>query len=87
LYDVARMIQAIETLATDFAPQGLSTVGELSINKSSRNTIPGLVSFTVDLRHHRDEAIAEMEQQVRTRLQAIADERGLNWCSSHVSVA
>lgn len=78
LYGVARMIQAIEGLAADFAPEGLTTVGELSINKSSRNTIPGLVNFTVDLRHHRDDAIAAMEQQVRARLQAIADGRGLN---------
>ncbi|VVQ01003.1 N-carbamoyl-L-amino-acid hydrolase [Pseudomonas fluorescens] len=57
------MIQAIEGLAADFAPEGLTTVGELSINKSSRNTIPGLVNFTVDLRHHRDETIEAMEQQ------------------------
>jgi len=78
LYGVARMIQAIEGLATDFAPEGLTTVGELSISKSSRNTIPGRVNFTVDLRHHRDDAIAAMEQQVRARLQAIADGRGLN---------
>ncbi|WP_085630831.1 MULTISPECIES: Zn-dependent hydrolase [unclassified Pseudomonas] len=77
LYGVARMIQAIEGLAADFAPEGLTTVGELSISKSSRNTIPGLVNFTVDLRHHRDDAIAAMEAQVRARLQAIADGRGL----------
>jgi len=77
LYGVAQMIQAIEALAADFAPEGLTTVGELSINKSSRNTIPGLVNFTVDLRHHHDETIEAMEQQVRARLQAIADSRGL----------
>jgi N-carbamoyl-L-amino-acid hydrolase len=77
LYGVAQMIEAIEDLAADFAPEGLTTVGELSINKSSRNTIPGLVNFTVDLRHHRDETIEAMEQQVRARLQAIADARGL----------
>ncbi|MNJ44104.1 N-carbamoyl-L-amino acid hydrolase [compost metagenome] len=71
------MIQAIEQLACDFAPQGLTTVGELSISKSSRNTIPGLVQFTVDLRHHLDSAIDEMEQQVGKRLQAIAAQRGL----------
>lgn len=78
LYGVARMIQAIETLAADFAPEGLTTVGELSINKSSRNTIPGRVNFTVDLRHHRDDAIAALETQVRAQLQAIADSRGLS---------
>jgi N-carbamoyl-L-amino-acid hydrolase len=77
LYGAAQMIQALEGLATDFAPEGLTTVGELSIAKSSRNTIPGLVNFTVDLRHHRDSAIDEMEQQVRQRLADIASRRGL----------
>lgn len=78
LYGAAQMITALEQLAQDFAPQGLTTVGELSIAKSSRNTIPGLLNFTVDLRHHSDDAILAMEQQVRLRLQAIADDRGLN---------
>ncbi|WP_397432157.1 Zn-dependent hydrolase [Pseudomonas chlororaphis] len=77
LYGAAQMILAIETLATDFAPEGLTTVGELSIAKSSRNTIPGLLQFTVDLRHHRDSAIAAMEQEVRARLGAIAEQRQL----------
>jgi N-carbamoyl-L-amino-acid hydrolase len=77
LYGAAQMIQALEGLASDFAPEGLTTVGELSIAKSSRNTIPGLVKFTVDLRHHRDEVIEAMEQQVRLRLQDIAAQRGL----------
>ncbi|RRV10250.1 Zn-dependent hydrolase [Pseudomonas sp. v388] len=78
LYGAAQMIQALETLAADFAPQGLTTVGELDIAKSSRNTIPGVVKFTVDLRHHHDDAIEAMEQQVRLRLQDIAAQRGLN---------
>ncbi|MCK3845250.1 Zn-dependent hydrolase [Pseudomonas sp. W15Feb34] len=78
LYGAAKMIQALENLAADFAPYGLTTVGELSIAKSSRNTIPGVLDFTVDLRHHRDADIDAMEQQVRARLQAIADNRGLS---------
>ena len=78
LYGAAKMIQALENLAADFAPQGLTTVGELNIVKSSRNTIPGVLDFTVDLRHHRDADIDAMEQQVRARLQAIADNRGLS---------
>lgn len=77
LYGAGQMILAVEQLAADFAPQGLTTVGELSIAKSSRNTIPGVVDFTVDLRHHQDEQIAAMEQQVQERLQAIAAQRGL----------
>ena len=77
LYGAAKMIQALENLAADFAPGGLTTVGELSISKSSRNTIPGLLTFTVDLRHHRDADIEAMEQQARARLHAIAEKRGL----------
>lgn len=77
LYGAAQMILAVETLAADFAPQGLTTVGELSIAKSSRNTIPGVVQFTVDLRHQQDQQIAAMEQQLRERLEAIAHQRGL----------
>ena len=77
LYGAAQMILAVETLAADFAPQGLTTVGELSIAKSSRNTIPGLLQFSVDLRHHQDTQIAAMEQQLRERLEAIARQRGL----------
>ncbi|MDY7564784.1 Zn-dependent hydrolase [Pseudomonas sp. RTC3] len=78
LYGAAQMIQALEALAGDFAPEGLTTVGQLNIAKSSRNTIPGMVNFTVDLRHHRDAAIEVMEQQVRSRLQDIAAKRGLS---------
>lgn len=77
LYGAARMIQAVEQLAADFAPEGLTTVGELSIAKSSRNTIPGVLRFTVDLRHHRDEAIEAMERDLTEKLQAIASQRGL----------
>lgn len=80
LYGAAQMILAVEQLAADFAPQGLTTVGELRIAKSSRNTIPGLLEFTVDLRHHQDSQIANMELQVQQRLQAIALERGLKVC-------
>ncbi|MGE8354230.1 MAG: Zn-dependent hydrolase [Pseudomonas protegens] len=77
LYGAAQMILAVEQLAADFAPQGLTTVGELSVAKSSRNTIPGLLTFTVDLRHHHDQQIAAMEQQVEERLERIARQRGL----------
>ena len=77
LYGAAQMILAVEQVAADFAPQGLTTVGELSVAKSSRNTIPGRLTFTVDLRHHHEQQIAAMEQQVEERLERIARERGL----------
>ncbi|OWP49509.1 Zn-dependent hydrolase [Pseudomonas nitroreducens] len=87
LFGAAEMIQALEELAERFAPHGLVTVGQLEIAKSSRNTIAGLLDFTVDLRHHRDDVIAAMEQEARALLEAIAVRRelaleiGLHWTS------
>ncbi|MCD5978151.1 Zn-dependent hydrolase [Pseudomonas quasicaspiana] len=77
LFGVAQMATQLEALAEEFAPKGLVTIGQLSIAKSSRNTIAGSVNFTVDLRHHEDGQIALMEELVRQRFQQVADARGL----------
>jgi N-carbamoyl-L-amino-acid hydrolase len=77
LFGVAQMASQLEALVEAFAPKGLVTIGQMSIAKSSRNTIAGAVNFTVDLRHHQDEQIAAMEQQVQQRFQQVADARGL----------
>ncbi|MFZ6049691.1 Zn-dependent hydrolase [Pseudomonas sp. CR3202] len=77
LFGVGEMITALEQLSRDFAPKGLVTVGQLNIARSSRNTIPGRVAFTLDLRHHLDDEIAAMEASARDLIAAIAARRGL----------
>lgn len=77
LFGVGEMITALEQLSRDFAPKGLVTVGQLNIARSSRNTIPGRVAFTLDLRHHEDAQIAAMEACARDFIAAIAARRGL----------
>ncbi|MCY1395863.1 N-carbamoyl-L-amino-acid hydrolase [compost metagenome] len=77
MFGAAEMIRALEALAQRFAPNGLVTVGQLEIAKSSRNTIAGLLDFTIDLRHHGDDVIAAMEQEARVLLADIAARRGL----------
>lgn len=77
LFGVGEMITALEQLSRDFAPKGLVTVGQLQIARSSRNTIPGHVAFTLDLRHHEDAAIADMEVSARTLIDQICKKRGL----------
>jgi N-carbamoyl-L-amino-acid hydrolase len=78
MFGVAEMVTVLEAVARDFSPEGLVTVGQLNIAKSSRNTIPGRITFTVDLRHHQDEQILAMEQAVCDRLQSVAQRRGLS---------
>ncbi|WP_137390614.1 Zn-dependent hydrolase [Rhodoligotrophos defluvii] len=41
------------------------TVGDLKVAPGSRNTVPGMVTFTVDLRHPQDEMLDSMEQAMR----------------------
>ncbi|MCP3689937.1 MAG: hydantoinase/carbamoylase family amidase, partial [Gammaproteobacteria bacterium] len=47
----AELIVKVQQLAQDFAPHSVSTVGEMSLKPNSRNTIPGEVFFTVDIRN------------------------------------
>lgn len=78
LFGVAEMAAQLEAMACGFSPKGLVTIGQLDIAKSSRNTIAGNVTFTVDLRHPDDAQIALMEQQVHEHFQRVAERRGLH---------
>ncbi len=77
LVGAAEMVSAIDALAFESAPDAVATVGQLDVSPNSRNTIPGGVFFTVDLRHPRSEAITEMEDRFRVLFSLIAERRGL----------
>lgn len=74
---VAEMASELERTASEFAPQGLLTIGELVISSPSRNTIPGTVAFSLDLRHPADAVLAEFDLACRERLLAVAERRGV----------
>ncbi len=63
LVAAADMIGRIQGLALDFAPDGVGTVGEMSVMPNSRNTIPGEVFLTVDIRHPNGETLDRMAKQ------------------------
>ena len=77
MFAAAEMAASLETLVEMFAPHGLVTIGEIGIRNASRNTIAADLTFTVDLRHHEDARIAEMESTLRERFADIAERRGL----------
>ena len=47
----AALLEDIDGIAHRHAPSGRATVGEFQAYPGSRNTVPGRVRFTVDLRH------------------------------------
>lgn len=73
LVAASQMIVAIEGIAHELGGNG--TVGRVTVSPDSRNVVSGRVWFTVDLRHARASALAEMERQMRGRIGAIAGAR------------
>jgi beta-ureidopropionase / N-carbamoyl-L-amino-acid hydrolase len=56
-----------------------STVGMIECWPNSRNTIPGRVVFSIDLRHPADDGLSAMESEIRSAVERIAAERRLTW--------
>lgn len=77
LFASAEMAAELETVAAEFFPQGLVTIGELRIRNASRNTIAADLYLTVDLRHPNDAMIEKMEAALRERFEVIARRRRL----------
>lgn len=77
LFASAQIALELEQLVAGFAPRGLATIGQIGIPNESRNTIAGLVSFTVDLRHPDDAEVDAMTEQLRDTCARVATERGV----------
>lgn len=77
LLATVEMAGELEKVAATFAPQGLLTIGELTIASPSRNTIPGEVTFTLDLRHPEDEQLQQFERACRQAMAAVSSRRNI----------
>jgi allantoate deiminase len=76
LAGAASMIEAVE--ARGRAESDLvATVGRLEIANPAGNTIPGEVSFSLDIRAPKDEARRAAVRDIAARIEAIAGSRGL----------
>ncbi len=69
LLGAARMIDRIDAIAREHAPDAVGTVGLIENRPNSRNVIPGEVFFTVDFRHPDDTVLDVMESEIPRRAQ------------------
>ena len=77
----AAMLEEIYQVAHRHAPDGRATVGEFQAYPGSRNTVPGRVRFTVDLRHPDAATMDAMDQALRDLFErANGRERGRTSC-------
>ena len=77
LVGVSRMITEAHRIGLAQMPNGRSTVGMMQVKPNSRNTIPGHVFFTVDLRHPDADVLIGMGAAFQASCEAIAKEIGL----------
>ena len=75
LVATASLIESVQYIACEHAPHGVGTVGQLSVIPNSRNTIPGKVLFTVDIRHPDDQILAQMDGTFRNTCTEVGESR------------
>ena len=68
LLGAARMIERIDAIAREHAPDAVGAVGLIENKPNSRNVVPGEVFFTVDFRHPDDNVLDVMEAKFRAAL-------------------
>jgi len=77
LVGAARIVQQVNRIGQSYLPGACATVGVLEVYPGSRNTIPGRVFLTVDLRHPEEETLAKMDLELRDCVDEIANASGL----------
>ena len=73
LVAAAMLVLEVQHIAKSTDNAAVATVGALTVLPNSRNTIPGLVSFTVDMRHQDDNLLSVMDQRLRQACEDIDD--------------
>ncbi|MYG68357.1 MAG: Zn-dependent hydrolase [Gammaproteobacteria bacterium] len=75
----AGMIQAVNRMGLDNAPDACATCGLIRVVPGSRNVIPGHVWTSIDTRHPDDRVLEDMEGAMRREFDAIADRYGCRY--------
>jgi N-carbamoyl-L-amino-acid hydrolase len=77
LRGAASLVETVNQIALTHAPHGRGTVGFIQVSPNSRNTIPGHVKFSVDLRHPDPAALAAMDADLIAAGQRLTSATGL----------
>lgn len=72
----AELILAVQSIAQQHKP-GCGTVGFMQVGPNSRNTIPGKVTLSVDLRHPDDAALSDMDMQLQETVARLTQQTGV----------
>ena len=74
----ADAILKIRENCIDFGEPGVITNGIINAFPTSKNIVPGEVYFSVDLRYHTDDGMAELESQTIEIIEKVCAEHGVD---------
>jgi len=80
----ARIIDRIDAIARQHAPDAVGAVGLLENRPNSRNVVPGEVFFTVDFRHPDGKVLDAMEAELRAALAGILSPLNLSYKEARI---
>lgn len=78
LLGASRIVEAVNRTGFAHAPDGRATIGQFDVLPNSRNTIPGHVLLTIDLRHPLEDALTSMIGEFEAASQDICGELNLD---------
>jgi N-carbamoyl-L-amino-acid hydrolase len=84
LLGAARMIERIDAIAREHAPDAVGAVGLIENKPNSRNVVPGEVFFTVDFRHPDDGVLDVVEAKFRASLAEILQPLKLSYKEARI---
>ncbi len=84
LLGAARMIERIDAIALEHAPNAVGAVGLIENRPNSRNVVPGEVFFTIDFRHPDDNVLDVMEAKLRASLTDILQPLKLSYKEARI---
>ena len=84
LIGAARMIERIDAIAREHAPDAVGAVGLIENKPNSRNVVPGEVFFTVDFRHPEEKVLDAMEAKFRAALAEVMPPLQLTYTETRI---
>jgi beta-ureidopropionase / N-carbamoyl-L-amino-acid hydrolase len=84
LLGAARLVDRIDAIAREHAPDAVGTVGLIENRPNSRNVVPGEVFFTVDFRHPDESVLDAMQTKLRAAFGDILHPLGLSCTEARI---
>ncbi|MGI9335994.1 MAG: Zn-dependent hydrolase [Gammaproteobacteria bacterium] len=82
MHAAAEFAQRVYALAEP--PYGRATIGEFEVKPGSRNTVPGSVRLTVDMRHPDQQTLKSMDEGLRAAAAEVQRESGVSCEVDHI---